>query len=271
MEEKNQDKSALFIRLFEEGKQFTEDLLKENERLRRLVAKLKAGSEKSTQGPGDRVMADKIQSLESENRQFREELDQLKVAYEEAEQENQEFAQKYVEVEQQNQGILNLYVASQRLHSTLEFKEVINNIKEIVINLIGSEMFGIFVKDEKSNELTLLDQEGLEGVKIHPIPVEFEPVDAAVKSGEPFFPQSTGNKNDPIAYIPLRMEGQLLGMILIYELLQQKDGFSSLDRELFSLIADHAATAIYCAQLHSQSERKLSTMQNLLELLKMEK
>ena len=59
-----------------------------------------------------------------------------------------------------------------------------------------------------------------------------------------------------------------LGMIVIYELLRQKDGFSPIDFELLSLMADHSATAIYCSQLHTLSERKLNTMQSLLELLK---
>ncbi|MDW7983608.1 MAG: hypothetical protein RMK16_02830 [Acidobacteriota bacterium] len=47
----------------------------------------------------------------------------------------------------------------------------------------------------------------------------------------------------------------------------QKDSFSALDHELFSLLAGHAATAIFSARLYTQSERKLTTLQSFLELL----
>ncbi len=59
-------------------------------------------------------------------------------------------------------------------------------------------------------------------------------------------------------------------MVVIYELLQQKDGFEVVDKELFSLLGDHAATAIYSSQLHTQSERKLNTLQNMLDILKLD-
>ena len=58
-----------------------------------------------------------------------------------------------------------------------------------------------------------------------------------------------------------------LGAIAIYRLLAQKDGFSALDHELFTLLAGHAATAIFAARLHSLSERKLNTIQGFIDLL----
>jgi hypothetical protein len=54
---------------------------------------------------------------------------------------------------------------------------------------------------------------------------------------------------------------------VIYKLLQQKDGFSALDNELFTLLAGHAATAIFASRLYAQSERKLSTIQGFIDLL----
>ena len=65
----------------------------------------------------------------------------------------------------------------------------------------------------------------------------------------------------------LRVEDEPAGAIAIYQLLQQKDGFSPLDRELFTLLAGQAATAILASKLYSQSERKLSTIQGFIDLL----
>jgi hypothetical protein len=55
---------------------------------------------------------------------------------------------------------------------------------------------------------------------------------------------------------------------VVYATLEQKEGFSPLDFELFNLLAGHAATALFASKLYSESERKLSTIQGFLELLK---
>ena len=67
--------------------------------------------------------------------------------------------------------------------------------------------------------------------------------------------------------IPLHIQKQTIGAIAIFSLLQQKDGFTALDHELFNLLGGHAATSLFAARLYSQSERKLSTIQGFLDLL----
>jgi hypothetical protein len=57
-------------------------------------------------------------------------------------------------------------------------------------------------------------------------------------------------------------------VIVIYKLLIQKQAFSNVDYELFSMLAGHAATALFSSKLYSQSERKLTTIQSFLDLLK---
>jgi len=47
----------------------------------------------------------------------------------------------------------------------------------------------------------------------------------------------------------------------------QKSKFAEVDYELFTLLAGHAATAIFSSKLYSESERKLSTIQGFLDLL----
>jgi hypothetical protein len=41
-----------------------------------------------------------------------------------------------------------------------------------------------------------------------------------------------------------------------------------MDYELFTLLAGHAATALFSAKLYSTSERKLNTLQGFLDMLK---
>jgi hypothetical protein len=56
------------------------------------------------------------------------------------------------------------------------------------------------------------------------------------------------------ACVPLVIERSVIGAILVGRLLQQKNGFDDLDRELFEVLATHAATALYCATLHARKE-----------------
>ncbi len=65
----------------------------------------------------------------------------------------------------------------------------------------------------------------------------------------------------------MQVQNRPIGVIVIYSLLQHKDGISVLDRELFTLLAGHAATAIFAARLYSESKRKLNTIQGFIDLL----
>jgi GAF domain-containing protein len=90
----------------------------------------------------------------------------------------------------------------------------------------------------------------------------------AVETGETACDEGTDGDGDrPLVCIPLRLEERPIGAIAIYDLLQQKGGFTALDHELFTLLGGHAATAIFAAQLYGQSERKLNTIQGFIDLL----
>ena len=60
----------------------------------------------------------------------------------------------------------------------------------------------------------------------------------------------------------------VVGVISINKLLVQKTEFTPTDFELFTLLAGHAATAIFSAKLYSTSARKLTTLQGFLDLIK---
>ena len=68
--------------------------------------------------------------------------------------------------------------------------------------------------------------------------------------------------------IPLKIKESVIGVISINKLLVQKTTFSTMDYELFTLLAGHAATAVFSARLYSASARKLTTLQGFLDMLK---
>jgi GAF domain-containing protein len=187
--------------------------------------------------------------------------------------ENQDFAERYVEVEEENNNLANLYVASYQLHSTLDSSEVVKVILEIVINLIGAEIFCVYVCEEGTGVLTAVAAEGDDVGECPTLQIDEGFVGKSVETGEVAVgdpgeegrPPSRGG--EPVVSIPLRVDDRPVGAIVIYKLLQQKDGFSALDNELFTLLAGHAATAIFASRLYAQSERKLSTIQGFIDLL----
>ena len=209
-------KAEKFLELFNKSKEFTEELLHENERLR-----LRIG--------------------------------QLQGAYEQLQQQTKDFASRYAEVEEQNNSLANLYVATYQLHSTLDFREVIEIVKEIIINLIGARSFAILLLDEKTNEFRCIAAEGAEevpGIDKISVHVGDGLLGGVAQSGQSYYviDDMSGapvSVERPIAAVPLKIKEHVIGLIAMYKLLHQKTAFSAVDYELFMLLAAHAATAIF--------------------------
>jgi len=256
-----------FLKFFSKGMEFTKELLRENERLRRRMLEMEMEQNSAAQNPEDwdklrYELAERIASLQAERDHALERLREL-------EGENQHFASRYVEIEEENNALANLYVASFQLHSTLDLSEVLKIILEIVINLVGAEVFAVYVADERIHRLEAVAAEGESPSAFPTVTIGSGVIGSAVASGETYCGDATGSGDfaSPIACIPLRVQDQAIGAIAIYKLLQQKERFSPLDHELFTLLAGHAATAIFSSRLYAQSERKLNTIQGFIDLL----
>jgi transcriptional regulator with GAF, ATPase, and Fis domain len=258
-----------FLQVFKKGEEFTQELLKENEKLRYKVAQFEELTKFSGRDGDVKLhsLEEKIKILEDENKS-------LLGRFRQVEEENKDFANRYVEVESENNNLANLYVASYQLHSTLDFNESLKIILEIVMNLIGAEEFSITMLDEKTNELSIVAQEGMGPEARASIKLGEGIIGKAAKSGEAYYREGDPTElkgvdyTHPLVCIPLKIKEHVIGVIAIYKLLVQKEAFSNVDYELFSMLAGHAATAIFSSKLYSQSERKLTTIQSFLDLLK---
>lgn len=258
-----------FLHVFRKGEEFTQELLNENEKLRFHLAKLEKLPKSSlTRDDGkSHPFDERIKFLEDENKTLIDKFHKVEA-------ENKDFANRYVEVEAENNNLANLYVASYQLHSTLDFNEAVQIVLEIVMNLIGAEQFSVMMRDEKANELTIVAGEGLTGENRPSIKLGEGIIGKAAQTGEAFYRE--GDPTDdagvdythPLVCIPLKIHEQVIGVIVIYKLLLHKQELSGVDYELFSMLAGHAATALYSSNLYSHSERKLNTVQSFLDLLK---
>ncbi|MCF6178677.1 MAG: response regulator [Geopsychrobacter sp.] len=231
------------------------------------MARLRAGA------GGDTSLHQRMLALERECARMRgeQESDQRRIS--ELEQENLEFANQLVQVEDVNNNLTNLYIASSRLHSTLDRKETLEIIKEVVINFVGAEKFAVFIHDEAEKVLRFETGEGFEDhQQIPEVKMGEGLLGEIAESKENYFAQEmTGSESDdpliPLVAIPLMIQGELLGLLAIYRLFIQKEQLASIDYQLFSMLGDHAATALFSSTLYGRSERKRQTYQGFMDLL----
>jgi hypothetical protein len=250
------------------------ELRSQNERLRLQAAAFESDRNRLRQ---EKLrLQDQLMTAREERSLRHEEHCALMRRLSDVELENERVASQFLDIETQNTNLANLYVASYQLHSTLDFREVIQIVQEIVINLIGAESFAILLLDEKTNELKTIASEGedvMPGIESISTRLGDGVLGSVAKTGESYYINQDledGGKvtlDKPLAAVPLKIKEHVIGLVVIYKLLQQKDSFSAVDYELFSLLAAHAATAIFSSKLYSQSERKLNTIQSFLDLL----
>lgn len=221
----------------------------------------------------DSNLCRRLQALEDDCSRLRREQGEAMQRIGELEQENLEFANQLVKVEEVNNNLTNLYIASSRLHSTLDREETLDIIKEVVINFVGAEKFAVFLYDKGSHELLFGTGEGFEEEEKIPLISAVEGVlGEVVTSGKNYFGSGSVSEGSddllaPIVAIPLKNHEQLIGVLAIYRLFIQKEQLESIDYQLFSMLGEHAATALFSSSLYAKSERKRQTYQGFVDLL----
>ena len=159
------------------------------------------------------------------------------------ESENQRVASQFVDIETQNTNLANLYVASYQLRSSLKRADVMAAIREIIVNLIGSEDFAIF--DEDLELIGWFDEPRAEMKRE-------EVIRTVAATGEPYIATDERSRFSGVtACIPLKVDDKVMGIIAIFKLLPQKANvLQTLDHELLDLLASQAGIALYCTKLH---------------------
>jgi hypothetical protein len=255
------------LALYQRTTAFTRSLLQENERLRREIADAEARQRIRADDPllVTRLRDQLHSCIETMEESKQEILERLR----EIESRSRRSAKRSVEIESGNDNLIHLYVALDRLYSTLDLSQVLQTIIQIAVNLIGAEVIAIYILDEKSGQLAVVAAEGESPGAFPSSELGGGAVGTAVAMGRTLCYEARGpvDPSRPIACIPLRAADCPIGAIAIYRLLQQKDDFTPLDHELFTLLAEHAATAISAARAYSQSARRLNTMRGFLDLL----
>jgi hypothetical protein len=259
-----------FVRTFlRKGVEFTEELLHENDELRHRLAVLEHDNAAlRTQVKSDDAIRDllrTVERLEQEKRNLLEKSSQL-------EQATRRHEGRYTAIEQELNDLANLYVASFQLHSTMRSPHVLQHIKELLAQLVGAERFAVYVLSDDGTQAIPVGSEGLLESDLMPVKVGEGAIGSvcangvsSVRQGDPL---GEGTLAEPLAVLPMLVDGQTVGVIAIVALLEQKHAWVQVDQELFHLLGSHAAAALIAAHLYQREPDLLSAIAGLGDSLK---
>jgi transcriptional regulator with GAF, ATPase, and Fis domain len=192
-----------------------------------------------------------------------------------AESDVKELASRLVDSEHQGGRLMNLYVATYQLHATLDPAEVQATIAEIAINLLGAEQFVLLLRkdDAPGCDIALVggtsndrrqahEIDGLYGGEVY---AGGDPVvDATLADGVLRLGPTADSK--ALAAVPLRVQNEVVGALVLLKLLDHKPILRAEDRDLLDLLSAHAASALFAARLFATKDRKLRTLESLVKL-----
>jgi Skp family chaperone for outer membrane proteins len=266
--------AAYARRVQQDAQRCAETLLADNERLRKQVAllegsrsdlerRLRDSQEGAAIAEALRALAasleaeklrlqQRVATLEAELEHARQGRATLERQLADVEAESRRAVDEYAEVQQRVNNLANLYVASYQLHETLDRQAVLAAIREIVVNLVGSEGFAVFELDSNNRDFVLADGVGIDALSFGPDQPATRRIAQLARAGEVVLapPQDAQDGRPLVACVPLLVAGRVLGAIAVLHLLPHKPRLEPIDRELFDLLAAQAGTALYFTKLH---------------------
>lgn len=195
----------------------------------------------------------------------------LEVRLDARDRDREELTSRLVEAEHQLGRLMNLYVATFQLHATLDPTEVQATIAEIAVDLLGAERFALLLREESSHDCEIALARGLENDNSGLYEGDHygggDPlVDAALEDG--VLRMGPDEFSEVIAAVPLRVQDAIVGVLVVLKLFDHKSILRAEDRDLLDLLAAHAASALFAARVYSNTDRKLRTLESLVQLVR---
>lgn len=159
--------------------------------------------------------------------------------------ENRRWVEQYVASEQQRSDLSHLYAATQALSARSSRAEVVDAIRQVITNLVGSEDMAFFETGADGKTLSLV---ATFGSTTPPRSVRFgegvigETARRGTVATRPDAKQAPGEP-EIAACIPLVARGQVVGAVALFRLLPQKAGLVALDERLFEVVSVHGGMA----------------------------
>lgn len=185
----------------------------------------------------------------------------------------QEISGRLVETEHQLDRLMSLYVATYQLHAYLDPQQVHGAIADIAVNLLGAERFALVLRREDSTECEVALAEGIDEKNAPAFAGELyaggdAATDGALADGGLRLGPTA--ESPTVAAVPLKIQDQIVGAIVVLKLFDHKPALRPDDRDLLDLLSAHAASALFAARLFAAKDRKLRTLESLVRLARRE-
>jgi hypothetical protein len=260
------ERDAFIQQFFRKGAQLTEELLKENERLREKIGELENENGKLVAHlASDTAIRDLLRKID----QLEAEKQDLLTRNARAQADSSRIDVDYREIESELANLANLYVAATQLHSARTVRTCIRNLKELLAQFLGAAEFAVYLASDDKTELIAIASEGVSPETIARVPITTDGhLSEAFRSGRLHIGMvsdtSKGSFSDPAAIVPMQLDGRTVGLIAIFGTLSQKTEFIHVDNELFKLLGAQAAPALVNARLFADAGRKVPGVQAFL-------
>lgn len=257
-----------FVRSFlKKGVEYTELLMDENQELRRELLQLKSDNTRlrSHLASDDAIrdLVKTIEKLESERRELLAGLSEL-------ERTEKEHEGRQAEIEQEVNDLANLYIANFQLHASLSPRRVIRHLCDMMGQFVGADAFAIYLVDQDAKQIVLVASENMNDAPTT-MDVGSGPVGEGCLTGIRRVRQDRlqeGSLEDPVAILPIAVEGRAIGAIAITRLLEQKREWVGVDHELFELVHAQAGVALIASNLYASQVGPVEALQGFVEKLK---
>lgn len=251
---------------FRKGVELTEELVREREQSRsRIILLEEENARLRAQIASEGAMRELLRKIEELEREKELVLNKFR----EAEALSNRTEANFQEIESELANLANLYVASYQLHASLNPRGAMQHIKELLAQFIGAEAFAVYLLDEAGAELVPVATEGVSDGQLMSVAAgqgligdAFSSGKLQVFGGDP----RQGTLEAPAACIPLRMDDQTPGIIVVFRTLEQKASFVQVDHELFKLLGAQAMSALVAARLFTDKGREIPTLSSFRDL-----
>ena len=252
---------------FRKGAEFTQELLHDNEALRFRVVQLE---EELNVARASAPPTATIRELLTRIEQLEREKVSLASRYQQVEDLHRDFESRYQEIERENNDLANLYIASTQLHAAADLGDILATVIEIVLNFIGGKIFALLWRDEDGSFGPL----AAEGIDRHRVP-RYESGDGiigeALRTGRLFAESEVHHRavdlERPAVCVPLRLRHEVMGVLVIWGYLTQKESLVNVDLELFKLLGTQVAPTIKAVRLATSPQDGQLTLRGLRESL----
>ncbi|MBN1655115.1 MAG: GAF domain-containing protein [Deltaproteobacteria bacterium] len=249
------------------GFEITEDLLRENQKLRHDLAQVQADNARLyaqvASEDAIRELLTTIEGLEKERNALIERSQELKRASEQYEDRN-------LQIESELNDLTNLYVAAFQLHGTMSLKHVVRHIGDLLFQFIGVSSYVIYLGEPDRNLIRPIGWTGCDEAALKPEAVGQGMIGEVYLTGVPRIDDETifgGTVESPVAVIPLMVDDQVIGVISVIGLHGHKTKWASVDKELFKLLGVHACTALIAANLYDREKGPMAALAGIREKL----